>query len=376
MHRREGSAKKNSATVVYSDSNRVVRLTNLANSLIPLRADAEAAPVTNPDQVAEPQADHVADDVSPDLARAVDEPAGATPYSFGQSAHLTAEKSALYKEAAAQIASDLTKAMSNTLVGFTVEAGALIEADAGHDVVEELENYDVASVRFEHRTCASVVTELPLALTLVTGMLGGASFPPGDPRPLTPIERRVLDLLGQTFIDIARDTLLIDDELKLDRSRDGAFAAADDDETDARIGFSFGMDGPGGGGRLILAFDLVTIQQFSDVIDGRLSGRRVVAPVLANPQTALALQPVPVTFSVGMGHIGLTAREIVELQVGDVIRTRLPVASDFVASVGDVDLYNVRLGQTGKQFTAHITHQLTNRELGTIGTHAHPRTIS
>ena len=246
---------------------------------------------------------------------------GATLYSFGQSAHLTASKSALYKEAATQIATDLTKAMANTLSGFTVEAGALIETDAGHDVVDESDHFDIASVRFDHRSCASVVTELPLALTLVTGLLGGASFPPGDPRPLTLIERRVLDLLGQRFVDIARDTLLIDEELAIDRSRDGAFAAGDDDETEARIGFSFAMNGPNSGGRLLLVFDLATIQTFSDVIDARLSGRRVVAPVLANPATANALQPVPMTFSVGMGHISLAARDIVGLQVGDVIRT-------------------------------------------------------
>ena len=288
-------------------------------------------------------------------------PEGAKAYSFGQSAHLTAEKYALYKEAATQIATDLTKVLANSLVGFNVEAGTLIEADAGHDLVDDAASFDSASVRFDHRICATVVTELPLALTLVTGMLGGAGFPPGDPRPLTPIERRVLDLLGQQFVDVAKDTLLIEEDLQLDRSRDGAFAAADSDETEARIGFTFGIESPAGGGRLILAFDLVTIQQFSDVIDARLSGRRVTAPVLANPQTASALHPVPVTFSVGMGQVGLTARQVVELRVGDVIRTRLPVDSDLVASVGEVDLYGVKLGQAGRQLTAHITSSLSPR---------------
>lgn len=311
---------------------------------------------------------HPDTDTAPDSVAVSD---AAVPYSFGQSAHLTAEKSALYREAASQIATDLSKALSDTLVGFAVEAGALIEADAGQDVVDETTAYDIASVRFDRRTCATVITELPLALTLVTGMLGGSGFPAGEPRPLTPIERRVLDLLGQTCIDIARDTLLIDDELRLDRSRDGAFAAADSDEPEARIGFSFGVTGPNGGGRLILAFDIVTIQQFSDVIDARLSGRRVVAPVLANPQTSAALQPVPVAFSVGMGQISLTARDITGLQVGDVIRTRLPVDSDLIASVGDVDLYGVQLGQAGKQLTAHITN-----ELGQSGPHVHARTVA
>ena len=99
-----------------------------------------------------------------------------------------------------QIATDLTRVMADTLVGFTVEAGALIEADAGQNVVDDLEQYDTASVRLGHAIAATVVTELSLALTLVTGMLGGAGFPPGDARKLTYIERRVLDLLGQRFV--------------------------------------------------------------------------------------------------------------------------------------------------------------------------------
>ena len=277
------------------------------------------------------------------------------PYSFGQSSQLTAEKVALYNEAAKQIAADIFSTLSDSLAGFTVEAGSLIEVAEGDAVVESAESFDSASVRHDLSLCAEVVTELGLALTLVTAMLGGGAIPAGDPRKLTVIEQRVLDLLGQIFIDTARDTLLITEALVVDRSRDGAFTAVDDEETAARIGFSFGINGPGGGGQLILAFDLATIQEFSDAIDARLSGRRAVAPVVSNPQTAAALQPVPIPFSVGLGRVSLTARQLVELEIGDVIKTSLPVSSDLVASVGDVDLFGVRLGQQGQSLTAHIT---------------------
>lgn len=277
------------------------------------------------------------------------------PYSFGQSSQLTAEKVALYNEAATQIAADLSRTLSESLPGFAVEAGGLVEVAAGDDVVDNIDAFDTASVRTGHALSANVVTELPLALTLVTAMLGGAGIPPGEPRKLTGIERRVLDLLGQMFLDTSRDTLLITDELNVDRSRDGAFAAGDDEETAARICFTFGVKGPAGGGRLILAFDLTTIQEFSEAIDARLSGRRAAAPLTANPQTAAALQPVPIPFSVTLGRVSLSARQLVELELGDVIRTSLPVSSDLVASVGDVDLFGVRLGQHGNALTAHIT---------------------
>lgn len=267
---------------------------------------------------------------------------------------MTAEKADLYREAASQIAGDLTRSVNESLPGFVVEAGKLIEVEEGGQVVEDPDAFDVASVRSGHMACASVLTELSLGLTLVTGMLGGGSMPPGPARTLTAIERRVLDLLSQQFIETALPTLLVDEDLAVDRSRDGAFNASDGDETSASIGFSFRLQGPSGGGRLILAFHLSTIQEFSDAIDARLSGRRAAPQVTANPFTAEALQPVPIPFSVGLGHVELTARQLVELQVGDVIRTGLPVESDLLASVGGVDLYGVRLGQNGKALTAQI----------------------
>ncbi len=275
------------------------------------------------------------------------------PYSFGQSSHLTAEKVALYNEAAAQVAGDISRTLADSLTGFTVEPGALIEVEAGDEIVEGIESFDTASVRNGRALCAGVVTELGLALTLVTAMLGGAAIPAGDPRKLTVIEQRVLDLLGQVFVDTARETLLINDELNVDRSRDGAFTAADEEETAARVGFSFSMKGPGGGGRLILAFDLATIQEFSDAIDSRLSGRRTAAPVVADPQAAAALQAVPIPFSVGLGSVSLTAKQLVELEIGDVIQTSLPVASDLVASVGEIDLFGVRTDKP----SPHTSHQ-------------------
>lgn len=293
------------------------------------------------------------------------------PYSFGQSSNLTAEKSALYKEAAEQIATDLAAALGESLPGFAVEAGSLIEASDGEPIIEDTDAFDVASVRSGHALRAEVVTEVGLGLTLVTAMLGGGGIPPGEARKLTLIERRVLDLLGQLFIDTTKTTLLINEELNVDRSRDGAFTASDDDETAARIGFTFGLQGPGGGGRLILAFDISTIQEFSDAIDARLSGRRNVQVVASNPQTEAALRPVPITFSVGLGSVSLTARQLVELEVGDVIRTSLPVDSELVASVGDVDMFGVRLGQEGQTLAAHITSASDPS-----GSLAHARTVA
>ncbi len=284
----------------------------------------------------------------------VADPTAPVVYSFGQSAHLTAEKTALYQEAADQIAFDVAVGLADWLTGFSVQADPLIEAGAGHELVDVIDDYDEASILLNAQGAGTLSTELPLALALVTGLLGGSSMPAGDPRPLTSIERRVLDLVLQTVIQAAAKTLLIRGDMVVDRSRNGAFAANEHDNPEARIGFAFRIQGPGGGGQVVVGLELWALQDFSDVIDGRLTGRRTVMPVSADPHTAAALQPVPIPLSIGLERVHLTAREVVGLRKGDVIRTRHAVDADAIASVGNVDLFVVRLGQSGRRLTAEV----------------------
>ncbi len=288
------------------------------------------------------------------------DPTAPVVYSFGQSAHLTAEKTALYQEAADQIAFDVAVGLADWLSGFSVQADPLIEAGAGEELVDVIDDFDEASVLLNAQSSGTISTELPLALALVTGLLGGPSMPPGDPRPLTSIERRVLDLVLKTVIDAATKTLLIPGEVLVDRSKNGAFAANEHDSPEARIGFAFRIQGPGGAGQIVVGLELWALQEFSDVIDGRLTGRRAVLPVSADPHTAAALHPVPVPLSVGLERVHLTAREVVGLRAGDVIRTRHAVDADAIASVGTVDLFVVRLGQSGRRLTAEVIAPLGN----------------
>lgn len=282
----------------------------------------------------------------------------AVPYAFGMLARLTAEKSSLYTEAAQQIANDMAAGLSEWLPGFTVDAGPLIEAEPGDELFENPDEYDAASILLEGQRCGTVYCDLPLSMVLVTGLLGGSTMAAGDPRPLTSIDRRVLDLVSATFIEAASSTLLIGPGAAIDRSRDGAFAASDDAAPEARIGFSFRVHGAGGAGEVVLGLELWALQKFSDIIDTRLSGRRAAAPTGINPHVASALQPVPVPFTVGLGRVSLKASEVVGLREGDVIRTRKSVDSDVIASVDNVELFVVRLGQRGRQLTAEILSPL------------------
>lgn len=288
----------------------------------------------------------------------------ATPYFFGQTARLSSAKAALYREAADQIGRDISASLDEWLNGFTVETGPLLEADTAEPLDLTVEDFDTVSLTIDGLRQGSVLVEQSLGLALVTALLGGANMSSGPVRPLTTIEGRVLDLLNQRFLEAAAGVVLIDSPINVERRRDTTFSSGDEGASSPRIGFQFTLQGPSGGGRLVLAFEVGELQTFSDTIDRRLTGRRALDTNRLDPAAARALGPVPVPLAVRLGQVRLTAGEVVGLQPGDVIRTKVAVASDLVASVDNVDLFTVELGTRGHQMIATI--------LAPIGPHSFP----
>ena len=288
----------------------------------------------------------------------------ATPYEFGLPRRLSDEKTALYQEAARQIALDAQAAIGGWVAACTVEADPVVEIDAttglfGADSpLGEESTYDVVPLTIAGGACGTVATELELALALISGTLGGPARSDIEVRALSSIEVRVFDLIVGAVTEAACRTLMVDG-VGLERSRGDGFRASDDEKPKDLVAFTLGVEGAGERGTIVLAFDLATLQRFSDVVDSRLAGRRQATPVQPSPLVALALHPVPLHLAVEVGRAELTAREVVELQRGDVIRTRVPVDADLIASAGDTNLFEVRLGQRGNKLVAEIVSPIT-----------------
>jgi flagellar motor switch/type III secretory pathway protein FliN len=277
----------------------------------------------------------------------------AKPYSFGVSARLTAEKAALYQEASAEIASRVGVTMKEWLPSFLVETAPLLEADAGDGLVDDYDSYDTVAVIEHGIPGGSIHIELSLALALINDFLGGGSMPIGSVRPLTSIETRVLDLLLDAALKEAGEVLLLENPV-LGRQKTDGFVAGKDDQPEALIGFALSIAAPVCSGRMILEFELSVLQAFSDAIDGRLSGRRLAPPSVLHPETAEALQPVPVPLTVDLGRLTLTAGELVSLEPGDVLRARQPVNQPMTASVGEQEIFKVRMGRSGSRLVAEV----------------------
>ncbi len=279
------------------------------------------------------------------------------PYSFGVSSRLTTEKVALYQEAAREIAKRVTAVVKEWVPGFIVEAAPLVEADAGEDTADGSEAFDEVAI-LEHAVPGGIIrTEQGLALSLVNALLGGGTLPVGVARPLTSIEKRVIDLLLAPIVEEAADVLMLQ-SVSIARNLNDRFVAVKDDEPEAVIGFVMNFTAPVGGGRLIVELELSALEPFSDAIDRRLSGRRLSSPAKQHPETASALQTVPIPMSVDLGRIPLSAGEVVGLQPGDVLRIRQPVNEPLTASVGQQALFLVRMGRRGSGLVAEVLASL------------------
>lgn len=280
------------------------------------------------------------------------------PYEFGRPSQLSDEKAALYRDAAGRIATEAQDAIGRWTPGFTLEVSDVTEIAAGAPVAPDDPAYDIAPLVTGPISCGLLAVQESLGLMLVSGTVGGGSKPEIEARPLTSIEVRVLDLVAASILEVAQRVLLTDD-LGIERGRGDGFQASDDETPKSRVGFSFTVHGPREEGNLVLAIDIEALQRFSDAIDRRLSGSRPTAPIPPSPLTAQALEPVPLFLTVGVGRAELTAREVVELRQGDVIRTRVPVQAPLVASAGDKELFEVRVVEQGRRLVAEILAPIT-----------------
>ncbi len=272
-------------------------------------------------------------------------------YNLGATMILPPDKRQVFEQAARQIGRNAAELLEEWLPGYTVEANDLIEVEPGGSAVENTDEFDRTGLVGRHGPSGVLLVELPLALTFITGLLGGAALPCGDPKPLTAVETRVLDLITGPLVNSAAETLLAG-SITLDRVANSGFLASSDQT--ASFGFDFTINGPAGGGRLVLQLDTQAMQELSDLIDRRLSRDRQPGQSQISPAAVHALEYVPMQIGVGFGPIQLPAAHIADLRPGDVIRTGQAVGAQPSAFVGQVRLFEGTLGKIENRLVLEI----------------------
>lgn len=273
-------------------------------------------------------------------------------YNLGATMILPPDKRQVFEQAAHQIGRQTADLLEEWLPGYTVETNPLIELEPGASAVDDTDEFDRTGLVGRHGPSGVLLVELPLALTFVTGLLGGAALPSGEPAPLTTVETRVLDLITGPLVNSAAETLLAG-AISLDRDANSGFLASSDQS--ASFGFDFTINGPAGGGRLVLQLDTQALQELSDLIDRRLSRDRQPGHSQISPAAVQALEHVPMQIGVGFGPVQLPAAHIADLRPGDVIRTGAPVGAQPSAFVGQIRLFEGSLGKIEDRLVLEIS---------------------
>lgn len=273
---------------------------------------------------------------------------------------LTPSRAALFQQAADTLGVRCSDELDKWMSDFTAVADPIGEVS--------LEGLGDKSVR--HITvleCDDGVSrglaaiDLPLALGLATLLLGGRPGDYVDPRPLTALEAGVLEQISRPLIGLIVDAYRLN-PVEIEGHVSETFLLPDlADEPALEIPIK--IEGAQLEGRFSFGLYMSTLQRFSESVDRRLAGvggRRY----RQNSVTNRAIQPVPLSVTVGFEPMPVPAGDLADLQTGDVLRTNHAITRDLIARVGDSTILAVRAGQMGKRLVAEVIAKSDEQERG------------
>ncbi|MEM7273207.1 MAG: FliM/FliN family flagellar motor switch protein [Actinomycetota bacterium] len=215
-------------------------------------------------------------------------------------------------------------------------------------------NTDLVVVKSLYQTTYGLITiDQQLALGMVAVLCGGLAQPAPDTRPLSRLETGVIDLLLQPLLAISIELF------ELEPAELGAhFATASalpHHQPDPVIMVPLTVTVSGIEGTVTVGLTATMLQRYSEEMDRRIAGQIAAKRDEPNVQIVRAVQPVTVELIAGFEPLQVPARQLVGLQVGDVLRTRQSITRPLVARVGGERLFQIRAAQEGQRLVAELT---------------------
>lgn len=212
---------------------------------------------------------------------------------------------------------------------------------------------------------AMIQIPLPIAMAAVDRLLGGIGDGGEAKRPPTEIEAQLI----ATVIERALRELAYAFESLM--RIDAHIARAEHNPQFAQIGapsdmvivISFETKIGSEIGPMSLAMPFDTIVPILDVISSQsIVDRDEVEVVSFHHRLDDALRAVPVDLSVRFGTVALGAREILDLQVGDVIPLAHPINEPVTVMVDGLPFFHAVTGRRGKRLACVVTECIGNEE--------------
>lgn len=215
-------------------------------------------------------------------------------------------------------------------------------------------NTDLTVIKSRYQTTYGLITiDLDLALAMVAVLCGGLATPPTETRPLTRLEYGVIDLVLEPFMDLAVELYELEPtELSAHFASPSALPHA---QPDPSISVPYTVTVAGVEGKVCLGLTATMLQNYSEEIDRKIAGQLATRRDEPNRSVVRAVQPVVVELIAGFEPMQVPARQLVGLQVGDVLRTTQSVTRPLIARVGGEKLFHIRAAQEGQRLVAELT---------------------
>ena len=279
---------------------------------------------------------------------------------FQQARLLTNERAQLFGRTAETLAERFEDELSRWLSDASVSSGTveqirLVELATGEN--------DLAIIKSSYQmTHGIIASDLTLALSVVAMLCGGVANPPPAQRPLSRLEMGVYDLVLQPLINLAMDLYRIG-STELGPHLTSA-SALPDSQPEPAIAIPLHITAGGIEGDIILGLSATQLQTYSEDLDRRIAGQLASRRDEPNVQIIRAVQPVVVELIAGFEPMQVPARQLVGLQVGDVIRTRQSITRPLIARVGNERLFHIRAAQRGQRLVAELTGHVDSSHPG------------
>ncbi|MFA0086122.1 flagellar motor switch protein FliM [Vibrio sp. 10N.286.49.C2] len=216
-------------------------------------------------------------------------------------------------------------------------------------------------VRFRPLKGTALITmEARLVFILVENFFGGDGrfHAKIEGREFTPTERRIIQLLMKTVFEDYKEAWspVMGVEFEYLDSEVNPSMANIVSPTEVIVVSSFHIEVDGGGGDFHVVMPYSMVEPIRELLDAGVQSDKMETDVRWSSALREEIMDVPVNFRVNLLEKDVSLRDLMELQVGDIIPIEMP--ENATMFVEDLPTYRVKMGRTGEKMAVQVSEKI------------------
>ncbi|MCW8347646.1 flagellar motor switch protein FliM [Vibrio sp. ZSDZ65] len=230
-------------------------------------------------------------------------------------------------------------------------------------------------VRFRPLKGTALITmEARLVFILVENFFGGDGrfHAKIEGREFTPTERRIIQLLMKTVFEDYKEAWspVMGVEFEYLDSEVNPSMANIVSPTEVIVVSSFHIEVDGGGGDFHVVMPYSMVEPIRELLDAGVQSDKMETDVRWSSALREEIMDVPVNFRVNLLEKDVSLRDLMELQVGDIIPIEMP--ENATMFVEELPTYRVKMGRAGEKIAVQISEKIrrpdvVKRDLAFLG---------